>query len=64
MELNDEDILRAPENPMRKLRGGRVSMIMQGPKFSRPPVMSVGQQMVEALLAHQRVCAARRAAAP
>ena len=55
MEMHGEDILNAPEARMRQLRGGRVSMIMQDPKFSLNPVMSVGQQMVEALRAHEKL---------
>lgn len=55
MEMHGEDILNASETRMRQLRGGRVSMIMQDPKFSLNPVMTVGQQMVEALRAHEKV---------
>ena len=55
MEMHGEDILNASETRMRQLRGGRVSMIMQDPKFSLNPVMTVGQQMVEALRAHETV---------
>ncbi|MCZ0812371.1 MAG: ABC transporter ATP-binding protein [Pseudomonadota bacterium] len=55
LEMHGEDILSAPEKRMRQLRGGRVSMIMQDPKFSLNPVMSVGQQLVEALRAHENV---------
>ncbi len=55
LELHGEDILTAPESRMRQLRGGRVSMIMQDPKFSLNPVMTVGQQLVEALRAHEPV---------
>lgn len=55
MEMHGEDILHAPEDRMRRLRGGRVSMIMQDPKFSLNPVITVGQQMVEALRAHEKV---------
>jgi peptide/nickel transport system ATP-binding protein len=55
MALQGEDILHASEARMRQLRGGRISMIMQDPKFSLNPVMSVGQQMTEALRAHESV---------
>lgn len=55
MEMHGEDILNASETRMRQLRGQRISMIMQDPKFSLNPVMTVGQQMVEALRAHQPV---------
>ena len=58
LEMHGEDILRAPEKRMRQLRGGRISMIMQDPKFSLNPVMTVGQQMVEALRAHGKYSAA------
>ncbi len=55
LEMHGEDILNATEQRMRQLRGGRVSMIMQDPKFSLNPVMTVGRQMVEALHAHGKV---------
>ena len=55
MEMRGEDILNASERRMRQLRGSRISMIMQDPKFSLNPVMNVGQQMVEALRAHEDV---------
>ena len=55
MEMHGEDILSVSEKRMRALRGGRISMIMQDPKFSLNPVMTVGQQLIEALRAHERV---------
>ncbi|SNS26205.1 ABC transporter ATP-binding protein [Antarctobacter heliothermus] len=55
LEIHGEDILSLPERQMRKLRGGRVSMVMQDPKFSLNPVMSVGHQLVESLRAHEPV---------
>ncbi|GAW34771.1 oligopeptide transport ATP-binding protein OppD [Roseovarius sp. A-2] len=55
LNVHGEDILSVPEKRMRQLRGGRVSMIMQDPKFSLNPVMTVGQQLVEALRAHEHV---------
>jgi len=55
LAIHGEDVLGASERRMRQLRGGRVSMIMQDPKFSLNPVMTVGQQLVEALRAHEPV---------
>jgi peptide/nickel transport system ATP-binding protein len=55
LSVHGQDILSLPEKRMRKLRGGRVSMIMQDPKFSLNPVMTVGQQLIEALRAHETV---------
>ncbi|MDA9020185.1 ABC transporter ATP-binding protein [Flavimaricola sp.] len=55
LNVHGEDILSLPEKQMRRLRGGRVSMIMQDPKFSLNPVMTVGHQLVEALRAHEKV---------
>jgi peptide/nickel transport system ATP-binding protein len=55
LDVHGEDILSLPEKRMRQLRGGRVSMIMQDPKFSLNPVMTVGRQLVEALRAHEKV---------
>jgi len=54
LAVHGEDILSLPEKRMRALRGGRISMIMQDPKFSLNPVMTVGQQLIEALRAHER----------
>jgi peptide/nickel transport system ATP-binding protein len=53
MMLEGQDILSVSEKRMRQLRGEKVSMIMQDPKFSLNPVMTVGQQMIEALRAHE-----------
>ncbi|ARJ69217.1 ABC transporter ATP-binding protein [Paracoccus contaminans] len=48
MTLNGENILNLPERQMRRIRGRRISMVMQDPKFSLNPVMRVGDQIVEA----------------
>lgn len=52
------DLLAADEARMRQLRGRRISMVMQDPKFSMNPVMTVGRQIAEAYRAHNRVSAA------
>ncbi len=60
MELEGQSILNLPDRQMRSVRGGRISMVMQDPKFSLNPVMTVGQQIIEAYRLHAR---APRAAA-
>ncbi|MFO6463392.1 ABC transporter ATP-binding protein [Jannaschia sp. KMU-145] len=37
---------------MRAIRGARISMVMQDPKFSLNPVMTMGDQIAEALTVH------------
>ena len=45
---------------MRDLRGARISMVMQDPKFSLNPVITVGDQIAEALRTHETPAAPRR----
>ena len=49
------DLLRAGERQLRRIRGRRVSMVMQDPKFSLNPVMKVGHQIAEACRTHTRI---------
>ena len=49
------DILAQSERQMRDIRGARISMVMQDPKFSLNPVMTIGAQIAEALIAHQKL---------
>ncbi|MDJ0630749.1 MAG: ABC transporter ATP-binding protein [Rhodobacter sp.] len=55
MSLDGTELLTLPERDMRKMRGQRISMIMQDPKFSLNPVMTIGQQMVEAYRVNRAV---------
>ncbi|MEH2479847.1 peptide/nickel transport system ATP-binding protein [Nitrobacteraceae bacterium AZCC 2146] len=48
------DLLAASEPEMRKIRGKRISMILQDPKFSLNPLMRVGHQIMEAYRVHTR----------
>ena len=48
------DLLTAPKRTLRTLRGGRISMVMQDPKYSLNPVMTIGEQIVEAYRAHRK----------
>jgi peptide/nickel transport system ATP-binding protein len=51
--LAGTDILALPEREMRTVRGGRLAMIFQEPGLSLNPVMTVGQQIAEALALHR-----------
>ncbi len=51
--IEGDDILAMSERQMRSVRGRRISMIMQDPKFSLNPVMTVGDQIVEAYAIHR-----------
>ncbi|MYN08199.1 ATP-binding cassette domain-containing protein [Massilia sp. FT127W] len=53
LRFGDTDLLQAGEKQMRAIRGQRMSMIMQDPKYSLNPVMKVGDQIAEALVAHE-----------
>jgi peptide/nickel transport system ATP-binding protein len=47
------DLLSAPENAMREIRGGEMSMIFQDPMTSLNPALTVGEQVAESLRLHQ-----------
>ncbi|MBM3598493.1 MAG: ABC transporter ATP-binding protein [Alphaproteobacteria bacterium] len=48
------DLARIDEAAMRDIRGRRISMVLQDPKFSLNPVMTVGRQIAEAYLIHHK----------
>jgi peptide/nickel transport system ATP-binding protein len=49
------DLLAASETEMRRIRGERIAMVLQDPKFSLNPVMPVGDQVAEAVRVHAGV---------
>jgi peptide/nickel transport system ATP-binding protein len=53
LEFRGTDLLNADERRLRHIRGGCISMIMQDPKYSLNPVMSIGAQIEEAFLVHR-----------
>ncbi|WP_338664147.1 ABC transporter ATP-binding protein [Pararoseomonas sp. SCSIO 73927] len=55
LRFGTTDILHAGEREMRGLRGGRIGLILQDPKYSLNPVMTAGAQIAEALRAHKRL---------
>ncbi len=46
------DLTRVGDQEMRKVRGTRISMIMQDPRYSLNPVIRVGEQIAEAYRVH------------
>lgn len=48
------DIINADEDAMRRIRGGRISMIFQDPMTALNPIMTVGEQIEECLLLHNK----------
>ncbi|MBS3849016.1 ABC transporter ATP-binding protein [Devosia sp. BSSL-BM10] len=55
LEFDGIDIRAQSEKQMRSVRGARISMVMQDPKFSLNPVMTVGEQIAEALVTHEKL---------
>jgi peptide/nickel transport system ATP-binding protein len=58
MTFDGIDLVRASERQMRALRGPRIAMVMQDPKYSLNPVMRVGRQLTEGLRQRDRIGAA------
>ncbi len=52
MTFDGLDLLRASDDDMRALRGARIAMIFQEPMTALNPVMRVGDQVAEAVMAH------------
>lgn len=53
--LDGHDMLRLPDNEMRRIRGNDISMIFQEPMTALNPVLKVGEQIAEVLRLHQGV---------
>ena len=54
--LDNENVLRFTSNDdLKKIRGGKVSMIFQEPMASFAPAIKIGAQMVEQLLIHKDI---------
>jgi len=55
LRFGDIDLLTAPAKQRRTIRGKRIAMILQDPKYSLNPVMTIGRQIVETLKTHERI---------
>ncbi|KAB2699692.1 ABC transporter ATP-binding protein [Brucella haematophila] len=52
------DLLDISARERRALRGGRIAMVLQDPKYSLNPVMTIGKQIAETLKAHGKYSSA------
>ena len=55
VKFRGEELIGAPEKTMRKLRGGSIAMIFQDPLSSLNPVLTISQQIVEQIKAHEKM---------
>src|SRR3989338_8326650 len=64
VRLDGRSLLDAPEKALRAVRGGKIAYVFQDPASSLNPVLTVGEQLIEAVLLHPGVrgAEARRAA--
>lgn len=53
--FNGEDLLKKSDEEMRKIRGRKISMILQDPMTSLNPVFSIGNQIIEAIETHNKL---------
>lgn len=55
LEFAGIDLLKTSAAERRALRGNRIAMILQDPKYSLDPVMTIGRQIVETLRTHEKI---------
>jgi peptide/nickel transport system ATP-binding protein len=55
VKFDGQELVGASEQRLRALRGKRIAMIFQDPMMTLNPVLSVDTQMVETVLAHEKV---------
>lgn len=55
LRFGDIDLLKASAKERRIMRGKRMAMILQDPKYSLNPVMTIGRQIMETLRTHEKI---------
>ncbi|QSY94245.1 ABC transporter ATP-binding protein [Rhizobium bangladeshense] len=55
LDFNGIDLLKASVGERRRLRGKHIAMILQDPKYSLDPVMTIGRQICETLRTHEKI---------
>jgi len=53
--FNDKDLLKASQKEMRSIRGKEIAMIFQEPMTSLNPVFTIGDQICEVLMLHEKL---------
>ena len=53
--FDGQDLLKAPKDRLREIRGRQISMIFQEPMTSLNPVFTVGHQIAETFMTHQKM---------
>jgi len=53
--LNDVDLRTLREEEFRRLRGQRIAMVFQDPMLSLHPMLTIGTQMIDTVLAHRPI---------
>jgi len=54
LRFDGQDLLNISPRDLRKIRGRRISLVLQDPKYALNPVMTVGAQIAEAFRTHAR----------
>jgi len=57
IHFQGRDLVSLPDADMRSIRGGQIGMIFQEPMTSLNPVFTIGRQIEEVLVLHQRLSA-------
>jgi oligopeptide/dipeptide ABC transporter ATP-binding protein len=53
--FDGKDLLKLNDEEMRHIRGNRIAMIFQEPMTSLNPVLTIGEQIAEAVMLHQKL---------
>ena len=53
--FNDMDIIKLKEPELRKIRGANISMIFQDPMTALNPTLTIGEQIMEGIMEHEKI---------
>ncbi len=55
VKLEGKDLTKMNEDELKEIRGKEIAMVFQDPMTSLDPIMRIGDQMVETIMAHEKV---------